>query len=71
VDVADVSVDPAHQVAAAGVEALPEALALAGDRIQLRQHVLLAVDDRTLGGGDRDGVVVRPAVHDHDLVHQA
>src|SRR6266511_3894224 len=71
VDVLDVRIYPADDVAVARVQALPHALALAPARAGLPQDIVLGVDGRPLGPGDGGGVVAGAAVHDDDLFEQA
>src|SRR4029450_14020793 len=70
VEVPDVGVDPADEVALAGVQSLPERLALARPRALAGQDLVLEEHLGPFGPGDGHGVVPGAGVHDDDLVHQ-
>ena len=69
-EVPDVGVEPADDVAAAGVQGLPQRVALARAGRQLGQDLGDGEDGGALPGGHLGGGVGRPVVDDHHLVDE-
>src|SRR3989442_10689671 len=70
VDVADVRVDPADDVATQHEQALPQRLAFAGERPELGHELLMHVHRHALALRDLARAVVRAGVDDDDLVDE-
>jgi hypothetical protein len=69
-EVADVRVEPAHEIARGGVDGLPHRVALARARASLGQDVRDGHDPRAFPGRDRRGGVRRPVVDHQHLVDE-
>jgi hypothetical protein len=69
--VGQVGIDKDQQVALGDQQRLPQCLALAGERAQLRRDLARPVHRGPGLGGDLRGGVRRVRVHDDDLIHQA